>query len=245
MSHLNVQVILFYYDRPNMVKPFALESVCASSLKNWEISFIDDSSSQDGAKIIDEFLLERPHYERFRDKIKIYQTEDTIEKKEKRGDAIFGKFANQAMEESTADISLMLCDDDALLPDYTLNLSAYYGAGDPTRIYSYCQLWGFNPSTVNSIAEVEFEDFYLNRRDTCQPSNMLDSSQVTWVRQRAVDDGIRFPWPQTANLDAVIYADMGAAWGPCPWNGFYGQYKGWFPGQLGKRGVRWKVDTEK
>lgn len=245
MHHLNVQVLLFYYNRPQLVQKFALESVFNSTLKNWELSFIDDSTDQHGPNVLEEFLYNNPRYRQFEDRVKMYQTNDTLEMRKERGNSIFGKFANLAMAESEADISVMLCDDDALLPDYTLNLNSYY-INDPSRAYSFSHIWPYDPSTAKDLESLEFLPFHLNGAKPLFPSNAIDSSQVSWLRKRAIEDGITFPFPQTHNLDAVIYQRMSNAWGACPWNGFYGQYKGWFGGQLGRRGVNvWDGETEK
>jgi hypothetical protein len=46
--------------------------------------------------------------------------------KNKQGGSIFGKYANIAMETLESDITIMLCDDDALTPDYLEYLNHYY-----------------------------------------------------------------------------------------------------------------------
>ena len=45
-----------------MAKTFALKSVLQSSYPNWELSFIDDSTKQNGNKIIEELLSENSDY---------------------------------------------------------------------------------------------------------------------------------------------------------------------------------------
>lgn len=52
-------------------------------------------------------------------------TEDSKENKLRRGGSMFGKYANIAMETIDSDIIIMLCDDDALIPDYLFNLNVF------------------------------------------------------------------------------------------------------------------------
>ena len=117
-----ILVLLFYYNRPNLVK-IALKSILEHSYSNWEIAFIDDASEIPGKTIVEELLKEHLN------KIKFYNTNDSIENKLSRGQehgSIFGKYAQIAVEESDADYVLMLCDDDALYPGYLENLNKYF-----------------------------------------------------------------------------------------------------------------------
>ena len=234
MDYLETQILLFYYDRPFMIRRFALESVCRSTLKHWELAFIDDSSRQDGEQILSVFFNERPQFRPHQPKIQIYKTSDSLQMKRQRGQALIGKFANIAMEQSGAALSIMLCDDDGVTPDYLLNLSAFYNSHSEIN-YSYCHVLPYDPSACGSLEDIEFQDFYLNYLCPIRPERNLDSSQVSWRREAFLRAGMTFPFPQTACLDAAVYSQMCAKWGPCAWNGLYGQYKGWFSDQLGNR----------
>jgi glycosyltransferase involved in cell wall biosynthesis len=117
-----ILILLFYYNRPNLVK-IALNSIKIHNYNNWEIAFIDDGSEEPGEPIVREILSEHL------DKIKFYNTNDSIDIKmlrSKEHGSIFGKYAQQAVEESDADIVMMLCDDDALYPEYFNNLNKYF-----------------------------------------------------------------------------------------------------------------------
>ena len=257
MKDLKFQILFFYYDRPEMSKRFALKSILQSSHLNWELSFIDDSTNQDGDKVLGDFFDANSSYINqldyygnkvdFLNKIKFYKTGNVRE----NGHSIFGKFANQSMSESEADISLMLCDDDALLQDYLLNLNNFY-INNPDVKYSYCHLLEYDPSKIAELEDIRripisdtyglsdhYIGFPLNYRECLNPNCTVDSTQVSWRRQDFVDCGVKFPFPQTRDLDASIYKQMFQNWGECCWNKTVGQYKGWFSDQLGKRVKGW------
>jgi len=247
MKELKFQILFFYYNRPRIAKNFGLKSVLQSSYPNWTIDFIDDSTDQDGDVVVNEFFGDHCSYLNsldyygeeinYKDKIRIYKTGNVRE----AGQSIFGKFANQAMEESDADISLMLCDDDALLQDYLLNLKNFY-IENPEAIYSYSHLLEYDPSKIDSLEDIryikhshDYSGFYLNHREPLNPNCRVDSSQVSWRRRNFLEDGMKFPFPKTRDLDAFIYKQMFAKWGACHWNKLVGEYKGWFDDQLMKR----------
>ena len=135
-----ILILLFYYDRPNFVR-IALNSVLEHQYSNWEIAFIDDSSKIPGKPIVEEML--NGHL----DKIKFYNTNDSVENKLSRGQehgSIFGKYAQIAVEESDADYVMMLCDDDALYPGYFENLNKYF-AEHVDENYVYSHIHTYNP----------------------------------------------------------------------------------------------------
>ena len=241
MSDLKFEILLFYYDRPSLVQKFALASVFDSTYPNWSLTFIDASSSQGGDVVIKEFLERSPDYRDQRDKVKLIKTGDTLHTKTKRGESIFGMFANIALEKhSDADICLMLCDDDGLTSDYLENLNKYY-LDNPDVVYSYSHVCRFNPMEVQSFAEVpvEISDSYVNKtHDIANAFCEVDASQVSWRRKDFVEDGVKFPYPRTSSVDAYLYLSMHEHWkdkGPCRFNKIIGQYKGVFSDQLGVR----------
>ena len=116
---MKILILLAYFNRPKMVR-FALESIKMQSYKNWELVFVDDGSDIPGRPIVEEILRDDL------DKIKFYNTNHSVKDKINQGGSIFGYYWTQAMYESNADISIMLCDDDGIFPDALENLSNYY-----------------------------------------------------------------------------------------------------------------------
>jgi len=55
-------------------------------------------------------------------------------------------------------------------------------------------------------------------------------SQVAWRRKEFLEANIKFPFPMTANLDAVIFNQMHNNFGDCKFSGFIGEYKGLYKG---------------
>lgn len=206
----------------------ALQSLIDSTYQNYELAFIDDSEdSFSGFKVFNEFSV----YPR-----KYIHTGDTEEQKLARGGSNFGKHANDAMEKSDADICIMLCDDDFLKFDYLENLNTYYES-HPEVKYAYSHINLFNPidEPYEQVKERQVASPYLNHTSPLNPFCQVDSSQVSWRLPEGKERHILFNYPQTRNLDASIYTSMYNTWGNCVFTGFIGEFKGWFPDQLGHR----------
>ena len=234
-ENLKILILLFYYDRPEMVKNNALKSIENSTYKNYEVAFINDS----GENTSDHILVN------IKDKSKIKQYNIGMSDNEKKiqGGSIFGKYANIAIQESDADIVFMLCDDDALLPDYLENLNKFYQENQ--FLWSYSKVKYFNPIEEDyTKAEDDYQKkrgntgstVDLNRNNhPIDPFCQCDASQVSFRTSAFKEKNVWFPYPQTRNLDASIYHKMFRAIGLCYPNGFYGQCKGVFADQLGSR----------
>jgi glycosyltransferase involved in cell wall biosynthesis len=220
-----ILILLFYYNRPNLVK-VALNSIKIHNYTNWEIAFIDDGSEEPGEPIVKEILSEHL------DKIKFYNTNDSIDIKmlrSKEHGSIFGKYAQQAVEESDADIVIMLCDDDALYPEYFNNLNKYFQL-HPDEKYVYSHIHTYDPMLTKLEDNPSYEHHHLNKDWPLNPHFNIDMSQVAWRRQPFIDSGIKFPYPMTANLDAVVYNQMHNHFGDCNFSGFFSEYKAMFKG---------------
>lgn len=224
-------VLLFYYERPELLRR-ALESVKNSAYKNWDLCVIDDGTNKPGLSVIDDCFS---HEERLLHRINYIQTFDSEERKYARGGSQFGEYANIAIKISDADVVLMLCDDDLLMPNYMDDLSRFYQE-NPGVKYSYSHLRFYDPTLGLPGEDNTVDDSYtryLNSRShPINPVRRVDSSQVSWRRKNWIDDGIEFPSPRTSNLDEVIYGHMYAAWGDCIFNGITAQWKGIHDGQL-------------
>src|SRR5258706_11440151 len=61
---LKIQILLMYYDRPNIVKN-ALNSIKEMNYDNWELVFLDDGSVTSGESIVKDILKDSLHKVRF------------------------------------------------------------------------------------------------------------------------------------------------------------------------------------
>jgi glycosyltransferase involved in cell wall biosynthesis len=224
-----IQVLLFYYERPKFILS-ALKSIQKEKYKNWEVHFIDDGSKNNPGKPIVEKLFNEEELK----KTYFYNTNDTVEEKLKRGASIFGKYANDAMYSSNADVSIMLCDDDAIYPNYFEYLNSFYTINKNIN-YAYSHVCVFDPF-IEIIEDVPVRPHELNRFfQPINPQNMVDASQVSWRREAALNNNILFPYPKTYNLDSDLYGQMFSKFGPCYYTNFISQYKAFHFDQLGNK----------
>lgn len=233
---LKFLIVLVYYERPQIVLN-ALQSLNELQYDNFEVVFVDDGSVNKGEPIV------REHCSSIIDKFKFIYVENTIEEKQRQGGSIHGKYINQAISESSADIFFVLCDDDAVIPDYLINLNKYY-TENPQEQWAYCHLLYYNPN-VESYKEavydrkeykhVDVEPHVLHNKHIgpISPCYNLDSSQVSFRRELFKQHGVWYPHPQTENCDFSVFVPFSQILGDCRYIGSPGQCKGWFDGQLG------------
>jgi|694.fasta_scaffold125935_2 glycosyltransferase involved in cell wall biosynthesis len=220
MIESKILILLFYYDRPNLVK-IALNSVQRQNYTNWEIAFIDDGSQIPGEPIAKNILS--THL----DKIKFYNTNDTIQSKiERNGEegSVFGMYAQQAVMESDADYVVMLCDDDALYPEYFNNLNKYFSLHE-TEQYVYSHIHAYDPLLTKIEDNPPYTHHHLNKTEELNPYFNIDMSQIAWRRQAQLKNNIKFAYPMTSNLDSLLYANMHSVFGSCKFSGFFSEYK--------------------
>jgi glycosyltransferase involved in cell wall biosynthesis len=229
-----ILILLFYYNRPTLVKT-ALQSIKNHNYSNWELAFIDDGSEEAGKPIVMDMFPDDL------EKIRFYNTNDSIEDKINRNGvdgSIFGKYAQLAIEESTADYVIMLCDDDALYPEYFKNLNKYFEE-HPDEHYVYSHIHIYDPTIERIQDDLPYEHHHLNKTENLNPYFKIDMSQVAWRRNSFISANIKFPYPMTANLDAAIYIQMHSAFGDCKFSGFKSEYKamdkGFYKDQLSHR----------
>lgn len=225
MNQNKFTILLPYYNRPNMVK-FALESLKRQKYNNWELFFCDDGSFYPGEKILDEFF---PDY----DNVFYTNTKNTVEDKKKNG-SNFGYYLNEFILSSDSDICISLCDDDALCDDYLENLNQWYN-NNPEKSYSFCDVIPYNPFDVNCLDDIEKNsksELNSNGQTEVYPENRLDSSQVSWKTTAFRENNVRYPYPKTSSLDAILFKQLYNLFGMCPFNGILGQYKGYHHDQL-------------
>ena len=225
-NDLKFLILFFYYNRPEMVLN-AIKSLNKNTYKNFEIAFIDDGSDQPGEEVVRNEL--KPSFVK---KTTFYNTNDTVEAKIERGGSEFGKIANEAVKNSDADIVLMLCDDDALFPDYLDKLNKFYRY-NPKINYAYCKLKYYDPTKQSYTKAKENEED--DHTKLINPVTNLDSSQVSWRRKCMIEKDFWFPYPRTRNLDAVMFVHLWFYYKHCAPIKEFGQYKAKFEDQLGNR----------
>jgi glycosyltransferase involved in cell wall biosynthesis len=231
---MKILVLLAYYNRPKMVR-LALESVKLQSHEDWEIAIVDDSSIYSIEPIAKEFFGND-------ERVKLFHTNDTDQQKVARGGSNLGKYWNEAVIMSSANIAIMLCDDDALYPDYLQKLNDYYEINKNVK-YSYSHVSIFDPYETTNLDNVKNKfDHWLNKyTKPINPFHKVDASQVSWRTSAFKEDYIRFQYPQTKDLDSSLYKQLFKKYGPCPYNEMVSQYKGWFKGQLGQRSSQYAI----
>jgi len=227
---LKFLIILVYFQRPKIVLN-ALNSIKQLKYSNWELAFIDDGSNNEslGEPIVREVLKENL------DKIKFYYSNDTIEQKIKQGGSRHGEYMNKAIIESDSDVVIVLCDDDALISDYLNNLNDYF-INNLDKNYCYSHVIVFNPDYENPF-EKEKTDHWVNKVGDINPVCNVDSTQVAYRSKCFKEDGLRYPFPQTKNLDAEMFKKLFERYGVCSYTGFNSQYKAYFDGQLGNTNI--------
>jgi hypothetical protein len=194
---------------------------------NWHLTFIDDSGD-------DTFKETFLNYGFNRDKIEYIPILMSDSEKVKIGGSMFGKYVNESIINSDCDIVMLICDDDALDSNYLNNLNDFY-TNNPNEMWSYSHVIFYNPE-IESYINATNKIGNLNRFTTpINPRNNVDSSQVTFRKLALVNGGIWYAYPKTVALDADIFTKMYNKYGNCKFNGYTGQYKGWFDNQLGSR----------
>jgi len=195
--------------------------------KNWHLAFGDDGSEKPGRPIVEDVLKDHLN------KVTFVHSGMEFEDKIREG-LILGRLANKAMEESNADVALMLCDDDELVPTYLKDLSAYF-LQHPNILYCYSKLYLYNPILQKSEdASRSTNNKWSNFTAPLNPVNHLDASQVAWRLDCCKKHGAWFkdntkfvpgkPW--TKDTDKSFFENLFEKCGPCHPTGFVGQFKG-------------------
>jgi glycosyltransferase involved in cell wall biosynthesis len=229
-QQLEILVLLFYYDRPEMVKN-ALDSLNKQTYRNFKVVVIDDGSENAFTDVFPTMIGTSDIH-----KYTIVNTHDSPEDKQTQGGSMMGKAANQAMERYDSDIVVMLCDDDAMMPEYLENLNTFF-TNNPEANHCHSKVKFYNP-TKESYLEAKQTTDYRHMGSTYNTLNKagavvcegFDASQVAWRNKLDV----KFPFPQTRNHDAYIYKQL-REHGLCYATGTFGQAKGAFDDQLGNR----------
>jgi hypothetical protein len=170
------------------------------------------------------------------------------DEKIKIGGSIFGKYVNDAIQTTDADIIILICDDDALFPDCMENLNKFY-TENPDKMWGYSHVKFFNPEkqhyseSTDVPSDRTFNTSNLNDYTSpIQPSCKVDSSQVSFRKNAFTQTNLWYPYPHTKDLDRNVFEKLYEKIGLCHFTNCYGQYKGWFANQLGVRARTGKGD---
>jgi len=240
MGKFKFLILLFYYDRPRLVLN-TLDSISKLNYDNYEVAFIDDGSLVEGEDIVIKDFSD------LLGKTKFYYINTSVDEKIKNGGSIFGSYANEAIKNSDADIGIMLCDDDALTPDYLINLNLFFNR-NPNINYCYSNLLFYNPeieSYKDFSIDSDSRSFLNNENTPINPCRKIDMSQVAWKLNCNKEYNIWFPFPQTMDLDLSLFTQLYEKFGNCMPTNFYGQVKGVFSGQLGNREAKGYIDNNR
>ena len=228
---LKILIPLLYWNRPKMVQN-ALYSIRDMNYDNWELALIDDGSDpgMEGEPIAREILKDHLH------KIRFINAITTMEERIDPQSHI-GLYVNYATLMSNADIVVPLCDDDAITPNYFTHINDFF-TNHPDEVWGYSHAIAFDPSEQD-YRTVPLTPHYSANRHTerINPACQLDCSQVVYRSRCTRKDGIYWPFPQTGCLDSNVYEKLYNKYGPCPFMGCVGQYKGVFWDQMGRRAI--------
>lgn len=228
---LTFLLMVVYFERPIMVRN-VLESISRLTYPNWELAFIDDGSIQKGEPIVKEILGEHL------DKIKFYYNKQTVAEKRafhNSDGSNVGLFMNQAMEDSNADVVIILCDDDAIVENSLEYLNGFYKKYTDI-MYAYSHVIEFNPFKEKPIQPLTPRHSWFNRTTKRHfPVCQFDCSQLTFRHKCYVDEVLKCPPLQTSCIDSVLWGQLHEAYGDAYFTGGYTQYKGVYEKQMGKR----------
>ncbi len=179
--------------------------------------------------------------------LRVIQPRDTLADKDNHRKSRMGWGLNRAVAEmSTADLFMMLCDDDLIVPGATRKIIRWFEE-HPDEDWAYGASIPFDATITN---RVEVLPGYLDHGQIVadyvpvqrtRATNVLDISQVVWRRAAHVKHNIQWAdrgHPRHNPLDHMIYQHMdGRFEKECPFIGFPIQYKGIHTNQVSKGGA--------
>lgn len=198
----------------------ALDSILSNKYSNWELYFCDDSSPISGESILKDKFKNLPN------KITYFNTNRSLEDKLRDGLRL-GYYANLAMDQSEADIVIVLCDDDMLHCDYLNNINYFFSNNDLMYCYSCIDLY-------NPVEGLLPNGNIINKYYFCEPINpcgKLDISQVAWrmscFKETKMTEETKIgnrPW--LLDADWLWFEKLYEKFGLCHPTGFISQHKG-------------------
>lgn len=234
MPSLKILILLMYFDRPKMVRN-ALNSILLADkhYKNWVLGFYDDASVVPGEPIVREILAGKLN------QVNFHRLNMTPKEKAKTG-GIMGAGLNKILDQTDADIGIMLCDDDALHPMYLYNLNRYFNK-NPDVNSCHSNVIDYNPSQEELAdvldRKVNWNNFLNHQKGSICAASKVDASQVAW----RMTCKTRFASPLPKNHDHYFYESLYRSCGPTYYSGFISQFKGLHNKQLSYLDFKWAV----
>ena len=215
-------IILAYYERPKVFLN-SLKSILDISYPEFEVHFIDDGSIYKGEPIVRDVCAS------IIEKFKFDYINNTIEQKKQQGGSIHGSYLNKAINESNADHVIILCDDDAIFPNFLTNLNTFLNLDENiNKDYFYHNMVLYDSLKENyldGVNKMDFSYFTNVHKTPINCAGKVDSSQVTFSRKSFIDFNLSYPSPQTSSLDLTIFNKMFSNWGHCTYSGLVSQVK--------------------
>lgn len=221
-----ILIILCYFNRPKMVKN-ALESIILTNYQNWVLGFCDDGSDLSVEPIVREIL--KDHL----DKVVFFS--NFLPKKH----GMQGFLMNRAIRETEADIGIMLCDDDALHPDYLFKINNFFTNNSYHSCYSNVILYNPLVESFKDVLGRKPEGILNSYKKPIKCSCKVDSSQVAWRINCNKKGNIWFDYPRERDHDSSFFIKLNNKYGLTQYSGFIGQFKGIHQKQLISNKYQW------
>lgn len=194
---MKILILSSYYNRPILVERM-LDSILVANQyhTDWELAILDDNSPIPLEPIIQKKM------QSVANQVRTLNTNMSIQQKLDEGLAI-GKFANQGIRESKADLGILLCDDDELYPTYLLDLSNYFSSHADVK-YCYSKIQIHNPLVQDSNC---LTHKYNQWSGPINPAAKVDASQIAWRLTCCKEDGAWFPETTKISDDSPLIKD--------------------------------------
>jgi len=228
MEQKLILILLTYFNRPKLVRN-TLNSILKANVnhQNWKLIFGDDGSPIPGEPIVREILSDHIH------QVEFIRKETTLDEKIAKGISL-GKYANDILKETNAEIAVPLNDDDQLHPEYLSNLN-YYLTECPDVLYCYSNIHLYNPLTQKAEDVTCLKGPYNSYTEPMNLYGKCDASQVAWrvscntelgawFSESTASGNPKMPW--ATNTDAEFFNQLYEKCGPAYYSGFVSQYKG-------------------
>lgn len=228
MDQKLILILATYYNRPILVKN-ALNSILKANVhhQNWKLVFGDDASPIEGEPIARRILANHV------DQIEFIRKETTLQEKIDGGISL-GKYANEILRNTDAEIIITLNDDDELHPEYLSNLN-YFLTHHPEVLYCYSNIHLYNPLKQKAEEVDNISGSYNEHNGPINLYGKCDASQVAWriscnkehgawYSESTIEGNSKLPW--ATNTDAEFFNALYDKCGPAHYSGFVSQYKG-------------------